>query len=154
MSKRKMTAAAVTAPETVAEVVTAPEVVPVAEVAAPAPEAPAKTKLGRDELRKMGVSLVFTDEDEARAHPPTYTPAEGSKYDLYVVSNGETYYTWSIDSRRAYEHVCRHLGFEARKLDKPARTSAVTAIKNERDALLAEVAALKAQIAAGNGSAH
>jgi hypothetical protein len=162
MSKSRKTAAAA-APVT--------EALPVAEALsvttdAPAPEAvpaeaPAKVKVGRDKLREMGVGLVFQDEAEARANKPTYVPAEGSAYDLYRVSNGTTYWTWSIDSRRAYEHVCRHLGFEASKADKPVRQSAVTAIKSERDAiaaerdaLLAELLALKNQQATANGQAH
>jgi hypothetical protein len=172
MSKQRKTAASVTAPapapvtETTEVVqVVAPEAIPVAEVEAPAPEtAPAKTKLGRDKLREMGVGLVFEDEVKARESKPTFVPAEGSAYDLYKVSNGVTYWTWSIDSRRAYEHVCRHLGFEAEKADKPVRQSAVTAIKDENAMLKAKQADMdremeeyrqwKARQAEANGAAR
>jgi hypothetical protein len=147
MSKSRKTAASVTAPVTETPVTEATEVVqvvaePTAPVTAPAPEAPAKTKIGRDELRKMGVGLVFENEDEARANKPTYVPAEASAYDLYRVSNGTTYWTWSLDTRRAYEQVCRHLGYEAEKADKPVRQSAVTALKDENATLKAKQEAM------------
>jgi hypothetical protein len=137
MSKSRKTAAAAapTTPEVVTTPVpeTTPEVIPAAEApeVAEAPETKTKTKIGRTELREMGVGLVFENEDEARANRPTYTPATGSQYDLYEVGNGKSYWAWSIDSRRAYEHVCRHLGYEARKADKVARTSQVSALRDE-----------------------
>jgi hypothetical protein len=153
MSKSRKSAAAaaahVTEAQPVAEAVTTDATVTAPE-AVPVTEAPAegKKKLGRDKLREMGVGLVFEDEAEARASKPTFVPAEGSAYDLYKVSNGVTYWTWSIDSRRAYEHVCRHLGFEAVKADKAVRQSAVTAIKDENAALKAKQAEMEAKIAA------
>jgi hypothetical protein len=155
MSKSRKTAASVTAPVTEAPV-TAPEVIPVAVVAAPetAPETKTKTKVSRTDLRAMGVGAVYTDEETARANKPSYTPAEGSSYDLYVVTNGETYYTWSIDSRRAYEHVARHLGFTATKVDKVVRQSAVTALKDENAILKAKIAEFEAKMAAANGQTH
>jgi hypothetical protein len=149
MSKSRKTAASVTAPEATEVVqVTVPEVVPVAEVAAPE-----KKKMGRAELRAMGVGLVFEDLETARASRPTNKIAENSSYELWTVSNGRDYYVWSIDQRRALEFVARHVGFTATRTDKPVRQSAVTAIKDENAALKAKIAEYEAKLAAMNGAA-
>jgi hypothetical protein len=165
MTKQRKTAASVTAPatETPEVVQTAPQVIPVAEVAEAAevngtPEVKEKeTRADRErKFREHKVGVVYDDLEVARENPPTFTPATGSKYELYSCSKDDTavYWTWSLDGRRAYEQLCRFLGWSCEKADKPARTSQVNALKSERDQLLAEVAALKAQMAQANGQAH
>jgi hypothetical protein len=157
MSKRKTAAAAVTTPEVVsvpeavstglpvdeAVPVTTPEVTPAAE---------GKRKISRAELREQGVGRVFDDLEVARANKPTNEIAAGSEYVLWTVVNGTTYYVWSIDQRRALEFVARHVGFTAERTDKPARTSQVNALRDENADLKAQLEALKAEMAARNGS--
>jgi hypothetical protein len=162
MSKSRKTAATVTATEAT-EVVQVAEVAeaPVAEVA-PAevngtPEVKEKeTRADRErKFKEHKVGVVYDDLEVARENPPTFTPATGSKYELYSCTKDDvaSYWTWSLDGRRAYEQLCRFLGWSCEKTDKPIRTSAVAAIKDENAALKAKIAGYEAKLAAMNGAA-